>query len=260
MRPFMKKLAFAAAVLAIAGPACAADYQVRGPASAPPPAPPPPVWDWSGIYIGANGGFGWGNTSWNFPPPASDFANPFETFGTRPKGALAGGQIGINKQMGPWAFGFPWVWGFEFTGDWADLRQTLVGPLPGFPRDAWTTKLTDVETLTFRFGVPLNNWLFYAKAGGASGTVDLRGVSGFPPFPTFSRTDRVFGETIGAGIEYAFTQNFIVGVEFDFIRLFPGQFNVVASNGGSVAVGGNSSFDVQAVIGRLSYKFWTPMF
>jgi outer membrane immunogenic protein len=254
----MKKLAFAAAVLAIAGPAWGADYPVKAPAYAPPPPPAYPVYDWSGIYIGANGGGAWGDTSWNFPVTQS-FAPAHSVFSTSPKGSLAGGQIGINRQTGPWLFGFPWVWGVEFTGDWANLKETLIGPIPAFPLDAWTTKLTDLETLTVRFGVPVNNWLFYGKAGGATGTINLHAVSG-PAGVTFDNTDRAWGTTVGAGIEYGLTQNLILGVEWDFVRLSPGSFNGVASNGKTVAIGANSSFDVQSVVGRLSYKFWTPAF
>src|SRR5262249_33702610 len=152
--------------------ACAADYPVQRPSSAPLPNLPPLVWDWSGVYIGANAGGGWSDMNWNFPV-TQFFGFAGNAFETRPKGGLVGGQIGINKQIGPWLFGLPWVFGIEFTGDSADLKETVLGPVPIFPQDAWTTKLTDVETLTFRFGVPLNNWLFYGKAGGASGTVNL---------------------------------------------------------------------------------------
>ena len=266
----MKKLAFAAAVMALAGPACAADYPVKGPGPTPPPAPPIPAWNWSGIYVGANGGAAWGDTSWNFPV-AQFFASPGgNTFSTHPNGGLAGGQIGINRQIAPWLFGVPWVFGVEFTGDWANLKETLIGPVtPIFP-DAWTTKLTDLETLTFRFGVPVTNWLFYGKAGGASGTVNLHAESTPISFNAiFDRTERAWGTTLGAGIEYALTQNLILGVEYDFVRLFPGSFNGVAvfSSGpaaglsaGPVTVGANSSFDVQSVVGRLSYRFFAPAF
>jgi outer membrane immunogenic protein len=261
----MKKLAFAAALLAIAGPAWGADYPAKAPAYALPPQAPPPVWDWSGIYIGANGGGAWGDTSWNFPVHQFFAFFPGEVFSTHPKGGLFGGQIGINRQVGPWLFDLPWVFGVEFTGDGANLKETRIGPVPITlttpSTDAWTTKLSDLETLTVRFGVPVNNWLFYAKAGGATGTIDLHALSG-PPMAgaSFERSDRVWGATVGAGIEYGLTQNLILGVAWDFVRLSPGAFNGVASNGKTVAVGANSSLDVQSVVGRLSYKFWTPTF
>ena len=45
-------LAFAAA------PALAADLPVKAP-----PMPPAPVWNWTGFYIGVNGGYSWGRSS-----------------------------------------------------------------------------------------------------------------------------------------------------------------------------------------------------
>jgi outer membrane immunogenic protein len=262
----MKKLAVAAAFLALAGPTSAADYAVR-PAYTPPPFPSPtPIWDWSGIYIGVNGGGGWADETWGLPGGQFFTTAPlgaFAAFSTHPTGALAGGQIGINRQVGPWLFSLPWVFGVEFTGDWANLNQTRVGPL-GFPNDVWTTKLTELETLTFRFGVPVNNWLFYGKVGGASGNIHLHALSGVPVAGVdFSNSQQIWGETIGAGIEYALTQNLILGAEYDFVRLFPGSFNGVGIPGGAarpVFVGANTPFDVQVVLGRLSYKFWPPTF
>jgi outer membrane immunogenic protein len=262
----MKRLAFVAVILALAGPAGAADYAAR-PAYPPPPLPPPaPVWDWSGIYIGANAGEGWAEETWGLP--GTQFFSPstiLATFSTHPKGALAGGQIGINRQVGPWLFGLPWVFGVEFTGDWAHLTDTRVGPFARFPNDVWTTKFTNLETLTFRFGVPVNNWLFYGKAGGAMGAVSLHAVSGPPGVVgvDFSNGQKVWGPTLGAGIEYALTQNLILGVEYDFIRFTPGSFNGVGTAGTfttPVNVGANSTFDVQMVLGRISYKFWPPTF
>jgi outer membrane immunogenic protein len=243
----MKKLTIAAAALAFAGSAQAADLYVKAPA-------PPAYYDWSGIYVGANAGYGWGDTSWIFTPSQFFASVAGENFSTHPKGALAGGQIGINKQIGSHVFGV------EITGDWSDMKQTLVGPLdPNFANDIWTTKLKDLETLTGRFGYAANNWLFYGKAGGATGVVSVNALSG-PPVPgfAFGQSQRLWGATAGAGIEYGLTHNIVLGVEYDFTRLFAGQFSglgVLGNTTTPVTFGAKSPFDVQAVTGRVSYKF-----
>jgi outer membrane immunogenic protein len=254
----MKKLTLAAAAVAFAGAAQAADLYVKAPVAA--------VYDWSGIYVGANAGWGWGDAKWGDP---GGFFNPggLGSFTTHPTGALAGGQIGINKQYGNW------VWGAEVTGDWANLKESQTGPLgvtiPTFPpfatTDIWTTKLHDLETLTGRFGYAVNNWLFYAKSGGATGVVNVTAVAGPSPVnppasigATFSQSQRLWGGTVGAGIEYGLAPNWVLGVEYDFTRLFPGQFTGRAVNGNgsaSVSFGAASAFDVQSVLGRVSYKF-----
>src|SRR4051812_50204896 len=50
------------AATGLAGPASAADMAVK----APPPAPLPVIYNWSGFYIGANGGGGQNHKFWGF--------------------------------------------------------------------------------------------------------------------------------------------------------------------------------------------------
>jgi outer membrane immunogenic protein len=71
---------------------------------------------------------------------------------------------------------------------------------------------------------------------------------------TFNQSQLLWGFTTGAGIEYGLTPNFVLGVEYDITSFHPGTHSGVASNSGSVTFGA-SSFDVQSVVGRVSYKF-----
>ena len=70
----MKKFSLAAvgfAALAMAAPASAADMAVK----APPPAPVIAVYNWSGFYIGANGGWGQSRNCWGFVNVAGTFSS-----------------------------------------------------------------------------------------------------------------------------------------------------------------------------------------
>ncbi len=234
----MKKITIAAAVLALTGSAQAADLAVKAP-------PAPAYYDWSGIYIGANAGYGWADAEWR----GTITLNGAFDFSTQPKGALAGGQLGINRQYGNWVFGA------ELTGDWSDLKET--GPVTTTTGGAFsgTTKLRDLETLTTRFGYAFNNVLLYAKSGGATGVVSVNGSTPGGVSFTFGQSQRLWGTTSGAGIEYGLTPNIILGVEYDYTRLFPGQFNVVDVVGNTVSFGGVHSFNEQHVLGRVNYKF-----
>ncbi len=211
-----------AAMAASLGAAGAADLYVKAPVMT--------AYDWSGIYVGANAGYGWADTTWNIPP--------IFVVNTHPKGALAGGQIGINRQFGNW------VWGAELTGDWAGLSAStnVVDVL------FMTTKLHDLESLTGRLGYAFNNVLVYAKSGGATGVVSTDFAEGV--FAA-GQSQRLYGGTVGAGIEYGLTPNWIVGVEYDYTRLFAGQFNVPSV----LPFGASDAFTVQSVLGRVSYKF-----
>src|SRR5215467_8592976 len=110
-------LAFAAAG---AGSATAADIGVR-PAPPPPVAAPAFISDWSGFYIGINGGGGWGHET--FEP--SEFIQsggvvvPFTVPpNASPKGGVFGFQAGHNWQWGPV------VGGLELDFDGADLTSS----------------------------------------------------------------------------------------------------------------------------------------
>ena len=103
--------------LGMAAPASAADM----PYKAPPPAPyVAPIYDWTGFYIGGNGGWGQSRNCVDFfDVTGFDFAD-----GCRERsGGLVGGQIGYRWQSGTWVFGL------EAQGDWADLSNTRLSLL-----------------------------------------------------------------------------------------------------------------------------------
>src|SRR6202171_6746751 len=112
----MKKLLLGTVGLAAFGrapPASAADLAARPYTKAPPPMMAA-IYDWSGFYIGANGGWGSSRKCWDAG-----------TFGPRfigdegchdATGGVAGGQVGYRWQSSAWVFGL------EEQGDLADLR------------------------------------------------------------------------------------------------------------------------------------------
>ena len=87
-----------AAAIVIVNAAGAQAADMPGQAQRPSPsyykAPELPPFDWSGFYLGANGGYGRGRTSWSDPAAGAGSGN------FRTRGALAGGQIGYNWQIG----------------------------------------------------------------------------------------------------------------------------------------------------------------
>ena len=77
------------------------------------------IYDWSGFYIGANGGWGSSHNSW-------DSTAPFLVGGEGSHdatGGVAGGQVGYRWQAGTWVFGL------EAQGDWADLKGSNMSVL-----------------------------------------------------------------------------------------------------------------------------------
>ena len=60
MKSFLLATVGLVALVGMAAPASAADMAVK----APPPAPLPVIYNWSGFYIGGNGGWGQSRNCW----------------------------------------------------------------------------------------------------------------------------------------------------------------------------------------------------
>ena len=152
----MKKLWFAAALgLAVVGiaPASAADLAAKPYVKAPPP--PPPIYDWTGFYIGANGGWGESHSCVDFVTALGTFASGC---GDR-SGGVVGGQIGYRWQFNQF------VVGVEGQGDWADLSNTRVSLFN--PTLSTTAKTEGIGLITGQVGWAWNAALLYFKGGAA---------------------------------------------------------------------------------------------
>ena len=85
-----------------------------------------PIYDWTGFYIGANGGWGDSRNCWGVVPVA---AATIDAGCCSRSGGVFGGQLGYRWQSGQFVFGL------EGQGDWADLSGSRVSPnFPAFNR------------------------------------------------------------------------------------------------------------------------------
>ena len=239
--------------LGMAAPASAADLAARPYTKAPPPVVAP-IYDWSGFYIGANGGWGSSRKCWdvtNFPG-----ATIVPTFGEGchdATGGVVGGQIGYRWQSAGWVFGL------EAQGDWADLKGSNVSLF--IP--AWTnnSKIEALGLFTGQVGYAWNNVLWYVKGGAAVadekffGTVTATGAL----FDSASETR--WGGVVGSGIEFGFAPNWSVAVEYD--HLFMDRRNITTTSAGVLAGIPAGSIcrtdsirqDVDMVTARINYHF-----
>src|SRR5438128_12200484 len=154
------------ALIAFAAPAAAADLAAR-PYTKAPPAPVAVVYDWSGFYIGANGGWGSSHKCWDFVTPAGAFIAAEGCHDAT--GGTAGGQIGYRWQASSWVFGL------EAQGNWADLKgsnTSLIVPGGVFvaappPPPGNRSKIDAFGLFTGQIGYAWNNVLWYVKGGAA---------------------------------------------------------------------------------------------
>jgi outer membrane immunogenic protein len=206
-----------------AGSAGAADLPPRyAPYKAP--AYAPAYYNWSGFYLGINGGGGWGTSQWD----------GVDKFGI--SGALIGGTLGYNWQWGQW------VAGIEGDLDWSGIKGTT----NTFCAPGCTTRNHWLSTVRGRVGYAMfDRFLPYLTAGIAAGDVAAT-VPGLP-----AGTSTTAGWTVGAGVEVGVVGNVSIKAEYLFVDL--SNFNCGFNCG--LAAGGNVSFYSNIFRGGLNVHF-----
>src|SRR5450759_3816534 len=113
-----------AAFVGAVHPVAAADLPPRPAYSPAPMMSPTPVYNWTGIYVGLNGGYGWGNQD-----PLNLITNRFDSASLGFSGGVFGGTAGAQIQSGHV------VLGLEADLDWAGMKGsgTLVPIILGVP-------------------------------------------------------------------------------------------------------------------------------
>jgi outer membrane immunogenic protein len=241
----MKKFLLGAiGAVAMAAPAFAADLPARTYTEAPPPVLAP-MYDWSGFYIGANGGWGESRNCWGIVPVAGAVIPD----GCLSKsGGLLGGQVGYRWQTGQAVFGL------EALGDWANIHASHVSVFnPAFTTG---TSLDGLGLFTGQIGYAWNATMLYVKGGAAmtSNSAFINSTIGGVGIASASSTR--WGGVLGIGGEYGFSPNWTVGIEYD--HLFMGDANNSFSVANPLLAGAANriSQDVDMVTLRLSYKFY----
>jgi len=211
------------ALAAFATAAAGADLSRRYPP--PPPAAPiyAPVYNWTGFYIGVNGGGAFGHSTW-------DSAGGFNL-----TGGLLGGTIGYNWQPGPL------VLGIESDLDWSGISgsTTNLCPLGCKTANSW------LGTVRGRVGYAFDRIMPYVTGGLAFGNVKAL----TPGFPGIDNANT--GWTVGAGLEVAIGGGWTAKAEYLFVDL--GSANCGFNCG--ALVNDNVSFRTSIVRGGFNYRF-----
>jgi outer membrane immunogenic protein len=212
----------------LAGAACAADLPGRTTA---PVFVAPVAYSWTGVYAGLQFGAAVNKSRWS--SPVALFA-PFLNMGGN---VLAGGHVGFNWQVNHFVVGLEGQLSGMNIRDSAGSSRT---------RQTW---LGDVDV---RAGMAFDRSFLYLTSGVAFThyTFDAiwPGLGGAQSWPGSSRT----GWTVGAGLDYAFTDNWIAGFQYKYYDF---------GSGTSTSTAGNPvrfRETEQTVVGRLSYKFGGP--
>jgi outer membrane immunogenic protein len=160
------------------------------------------MYNWTGLYVGANIGYGWGRTSNTAGVSVGDL-----------NGVIGGGQIGYNWQMNNLVLGVE----TDFQG--SGQRQSWSGAGVGFTATG-TDRLRYFGTVRGRVGYAWDRTLLYVTGGYAYTNVGAdASVTTVPGGVTTSGSSNTTksGYALGAGVEYAFAGPWSAKAEYLYI-------------------------------------------
>lgn len=178
------------------------------------------AFDWNGFYLGLNGGYAGGRSSWSDPAVGGD-SGKFSG-----NGGTIGGQLGYNWQLGNT------VLGVETDMNWLNAKGSSAGPGGVCASDGGglcQTQQSWLGTTRLRAGYAIENWLPYLTGGLAYGN-----VRALQPNGTSSGVQS--GWTAGAGLEYGFSRNWSAKLEYLHIDLGTATFMGAASGTSTLSV------------------------
>ncbi len=186
--------------------------------------------NWTGLYVGVNGGYGW---------DASDIAKVYGPLGAKPEGGFGGGQIGYNVQRGNIVFGAE----ADFQGaDISGSKSLVVPPQPNSygipPQYTLGTKSTLdwFGTVRGRLGYSFDRTLVYATGGLAYGHIsDTASCSPFPgAYPCAigygTHQTNATGYVVGGGVEHKLNPAWSVKAEYQYLNLGQDSFFAKQTN------------------------------
>ena len=232
--------------LSMAAPASAADLAARPYSKAPAPMMAA-IYDWSGFYIGLNGGWGTERRCFDIVTAAGTFVSADGC--QSPSGGVAGGQIGYRWQSGAFVFGL------EGQGDWANLRAS--NPSIAFPGFVNRSRMDAFGLFTGQVGYAFNSALLYLK-GGAAVVADRNDILANGFVVATAPGDNRWGGTVGAGAEFGFAPNWSAGVEYD--HMFIGnRATTFTTPVGTIFTTDRVRGDADVVTAKINYRWGGPV-
>jgi outer membrane immunogenic protein len=212
--------------------------------SIPRKAPAPSAYDWTGVYFGGQIGGGWSRVDYADPsavPLLNSVVAPGDGISATGPGSnpnsnsfLAGAQLGWMYQIGRLVIGSDVDW--SYTAFKGNGSISYTGNLAGFLiTDVYDVSTHWTATATATLGVARDRWLPYVKGGAAFArnnyamTMNLPAdISGTAFAIPASSSGTSIGWTVGAGMRWAFSDNWFVNLEYDFLNFGAQSPNLAA--------------------------------
>lgn len=250
----------------------AADMPIKAPV-APIVAP----YNWTGFYVGGNIGGSWGRMNADFSLAGAPIGSTSQNM----DGWLGGIQAGYNFQSGKWLFGLegdiqatsqkgtstvagatpdiPGIPCIQFDPPApACIPGTGIPAVPGVPGSvSYEQKLPWFATFRGRLGATVTpTLLLYATGGLAVGKIETNASFTIPTAAVAtSFSDTKAGWTVGAGVEWGFSPNWSVKLEYLYIDFghTDNSFSSIAPFTGSFTA--ESHVTDNLVRGGINYRF-----
>ncbi len=220
----------------VAGPASAADLsQPVAPAPYQPIPGSAPILNWTGFYVGVQGGYGFGHSNAAFIGSGATASN------TNPSGGLYGAQIGYN-----WQTANNLVLGIE--GDWlgGGLSDSVSSNGAGGGPVTITQRFGSIGAIKGRLGYAAGQWMPYITGGWAFSNGTRVESGAFDGKDSNSHN----GFIIGAGLEYAMSHHWSVRGEYDYVDLGKATYDIPGPGTGTRA-----DLSAHLLTVGLNYKF-----
>ncbi len=208
------------------------------------------AYNWTGLYVGGEAGFGWAPSSGTLTDATGVPLSPY-SYSTN--GPFAGAFIGGNYQFNRFVVGVEGDWqGSNLTGNSQKLAP--IGAAGCFPEGPFTisTTVKDYGSIRGRLGIAFDRFLVFGTVGRAWGNPSTAyAVVGAAPFVTNGGTSH--GWTAGAGVDYAFTNKVFGRIEYRYTYLETSSFVDVTTDSADVG----NRVPINDIRAGIAYKFGT---
>jgi len=210
----IKSLILASAVAIAAATSAQAADVVAAREPAPAVVAPTPTFSWTGFYAGGQIGGSWSDSDVS----ATLYKTAVPGMSPDLSGFIGGLYAGYNFDIGNNV-----IIGAETDWIWADMDKTNTEPF-SFDSENYTLDAKIKEkwagATRIRVGYAVDRWLPYIAGGVAYAKVDSKFAAGYAnsdnALTSMNGSDTMTGWTIGAGVDYAITQNIVARLEYRY--------------------------------------------
>lgn len=187
------------------------------------------------------------NYAYTFGPTTQNYSDEDDSF-------AGGAHIGYNYALGALG-GNTFVVGAVADLSYVDITRGG-GLTDGFDTIGIRQELDYLATVRLKAGAGLDRFFVYGTGGVAFGKIETSFVA-TPFLAAGSDDDTRVGYAVGAGTDYAVTDNLAIGLEYLYTNLGSDDraFVTPLGNGSTLTTRTDEDFDFHTVWGKVSYRF-----